>query len=249
MPYNSPEERARIARENGAKSRGPVTPEGKAASSRNAIKTGEHANSKSVYTPHPSVLTNEDRQGFFKLVDELIQIYVPANQLALDIVNEIAQARWLIDRLQHCLTLQWQFALAEIAAKPCPVIPEVQEAYNMATAAKALYSETHVLRMTNEIRRHHTHIARLERRLRFVHANFPAVASPQPVETEELTETETPETEENEPIIYVTENTPRVIEAYRAQYPNHKIVVLPPDNVAKGIEEPDDLPLAPRRAA
>ena len=74
MPYNSPEERARIARENGAKSRGPVTPEGKAASSRNAIKTGEHANSKSVYTPHPSVLTNEDRQGFFRLVDDLIQI-------------------------------------------------------------------------------------------------------------------------------------------------------------------------------
>ena len=249
MPYNSPEERARIARENGAKSRGPVTPEGKAASSRNAIKTGEHANSKSVYTPHPSVLTNEDRQGFFRLVDDLIQIYVPANQLALDIVNEIAQARWYIDRLQLSLTLQWQFALVDLAGKPSPVIPEVQEAYNMAAAAKALYSGNEVTRMTNEIRRQHTHIARLERRLRFVHTNFPTVAQPQPIETEELNKTEAPKTEENEPIIYVTENTPRVIEAYRAQYPNHKIVVLPPDNVAKGIEEPDDLPLAPRRAA
>ena len=127
------------------------------------------------------------------------------------------------------------------------VIPEVQEAYNMATAAKALYSETHLMRMTNEIRRHHAHIARLERRLRFVHANFPTVAQSQPVENEELSETETPKSEENEPIIYVTENTPRVIEAYRARYPNHKIVVLPPDNVAKGIEEPDDMPPAPRK--
>ena len=249
MPYNSPEERARIARENGAKSRGPVTPEGKAASSRNAIKTGEHANSKSVYTPHPSVLTNEDRQGFFRLVDELVQIYSPANQLALDIVNEIANARWYIDRLQHGLTLQWQFALVDLAGKPSPVIPEVQEAYNLAAAAKALYSETNVMRMTNEIRRHHAHIARLERRLRFVHSNFPAVANPQPVETDELPEVETPKLAENEPIIYVTENTPRVIEAYRAQYPNYKIVVLPPYNVAKGIEDPDDMPPAPRKGA
>ena len=56
-----------------------------------------------------------------------------------------------------------------------------------------------------------------------------------------------PRKTENEPIIYITENTPRVIEAYRAQYPNHKIVVLPPDNVAKGIEEPDDMPPAPRK--
>ena len=147
MPQ-TPEERARIARENGAKSKGPVTPEGKAASSRNAIKTGEHSTSKSVYTPHPSVLTNEDRQGFFQLVDELVQIYNPANQLALDIVNEIANARWYIDRLQHCLTLQWQFALVDLAGKPSPVIAEVQEAYNLATAAKVLYSDTHVMRMT-----------------------------------------------------------------------------------------------------
>ena len=35
--------------------------------------------------------------------------------------------------------------------------------------------------------------------------------------------------------------------AARAAYPGRKIVVLPPDNVAKGIEEPDDMPVAPRK--
>ena len=141
---------------------------------------------------------------------------------------------------------KWQFALVDVTSKPCPVIDEVKEPYAMAAAAKALYSDTHVIRMTNEIRRHHAHIAKLERRLRFVHANFPTVAEPQPAETEELEEMNAPRKTENEPIIYITENTPRVIEAYRAQYPNHKIVVLPPDNVAKGIEEPDHLPPVPR---
>ena len=38
----SNEERARIARENGAKSHGPTTDAGKAKVSANAVKTGEH---------------------------------------------------------------------------------------------------------------------------------------------------------------------------------------------------------------
>jgi hypothetical protein len=49
--------------------------------------------------------------------------------------------------------------------------------------------------------------------------------------------------------VYVTEPTPEVLAAYRREFPGHKIVVLPPDDVAKGIDIEDDLPPAPRRAA
>ena len=59
----------------------------------------------------------------------------------------------------------------------------------------------------------------------------------QPTETTTLTE----------PPIYITENSPEVIKAYKQQFPNREIIVLPPDDVAKGINLEDDMPLAPRR--
>ena len=65
----------------------------------------------------------------------------------------------------------------------------------------------------------------------------PQRQNPQPTETAPLTE----------PPIYITENSPEVIKAYKLQYPNREIIVLPPDDVAKGFNLEDDMPLAPRR--
>ena len=63
---SSRKDRAKIARENGAKSQGPITEEGKAASSQNANKSEEYAQ---ILSPHHAVLCNEDRaayNGLFK---------------------------------------------------------------------------------------------------------------------------------------------------------------------------------------
>ena len=71
----SKEERARIARQNGAKSCGPKTEEGKSKSARNGIKTGEFATKLAKFVPPDSaVLCNEERQAYFNLVDQLTQI-------------------------------------------------------------------------------------------------------------------------------------------------------------------------------
>ena len=73
------EDRARIARENGAKSRGPITPEGKAQSRMNSIKTGEHAETLAQFVPPNSgILCHEDRKKFYALIHQLTQIYLPA---------------------------------------------------------------------------------------------------------------------------------------------------------------------------
>ena len=110
----------------------------------------------------------------------------------------------------------------------------------MARAAQKLYtSGAAANRINRQIDQFQLRIARFERRIKFVHANFPTAAN-QPAETE---------TQINEPTVYITENNPDVIKAYKQQFPHCKIVVMPPDDVAKGIDTEDDMPSAPRKAA
>ena len=72
------EQRAAINRANAQKSTGPKTEEGKAKSSRNAIKTGEHATTLSLFVPpHSACQAHEDRQAFYKLLDAHIAKYGP----------------------------------------------------------------------------------------------------------------------------------------------------------------------------
>ena len=49
--------------------------------------------------------------------------------------------------------------------------------------------------------------------------------------------------------MYITENSPAVIAAYKKLFPNSEIIVHPADDVAKGINLEDDMPLAPRKAS
>src|SRR5215471_2304271 len=61
---------AAASRANGAKSRGPVTPEGKAISSRNALKYGLYAESH--------IIPGEDSTDFDALVESFHQLYGPS---------------------------------------------------------------------------------------------------------------------------------------------------------------------------
>jgi hypothetical protein len=244
----SKKERAQIARENGAKSKGPKTEQGKAKVGANAVKTGEHVDKLAHFLPpHQAVLCNEDRPQYFQLLKQLIEIYQPANQLALSAVRDIAIARWQIERLHVCLTIQWNLALIGNHGNPSTLAPEFCEMQAMGRATEDLIGGKGIVHKLNrEIAQLQQSIARLERRLKFIHGTFPTIASkqtqapdPQPAETTPVT---------GEPV-YITENTPTVIAAYKQQFPHRPIVVLPPDNVAKGIDTEDDMPFAPRKAA
>ena len=240
----SRKDRAKIARENGAKSQGPITEEGKATSSQNANKAEEHAQKIALFLPpHHAVLCNEDRDAYNHLLKELIEIYQPLNQLAVGIVREIATARWQVERLNYCLTSQWNLAVVDSANTPSTVAPELTEIETMARSVHALYTSGAVAhRINRQIDQLELRIARFERRLKFVHANFPTVANQTPAGAAEKTQI-------NEPTVYITENDPDVIKAYKRQFPHSKIVVMPADDVANGIETEDDMPVAPRKAA
>jgi hypothetical protein len=79
------------ARINGAKSKGPVTPEGRARSSQNALRHG--LRSDAVVLPH------EDHSQFDQLRDSYIQDFHPSTQSQLDLVETMAAARWRSNRL------------------------------------------------------------------------------------------------------------------------------------------------------
>jgi len=94
VSVNQPTEKQQAAsRANGAKSKGPVSVEGRARSSQNALRHGLSA--AVVVLPH------EDRAAFESVRDSYMESFQPANQPQHDLVETMAAARWRLNRLQE----------------------------------------------------------------------------------------------------------------------------------------------------
>ena len=89
--------RAEASRKNGAKSRGPKTPEGKARSARNALKHGMRAQ-KYV------VLPDEDAAEFAGLEAALVEELAPVGALQAVLARRIAVAAWRLARADRIET-------------------------------------------------------------------------------------------------------------------------------------------------
>ena len=83
------------ARANGAKSHGPTTAEGRAKSSRNAVKHGLSSRKR-----NPLVLECENDDDFRAVHDSQMEIHQPATPAEKDLVDQMVAARWRILRLQ-----------------------------------------------------------------------------------------------------------------------------------------------------
>jgi hypothetical protein len=251
------EERAEQSRINGAKSRGPVSAEGKARSSRNALKDGQHADAlKHLLPPHEVVLCNEDRQEYYNLVERLLATYKPANEAARQAVGDIAAARWQISRLNICLTMSWNLALLDHGRAIADTAGDLIEAQAMLLTAKDLLNPTGLItRLNREIRHLQRFIAAAERRIHFLHTHFQNEEErtqpdqPQPAETKQQPVSEPIIIEGNEPAVFTTENTPDVINYYKTRFPGRKIVILPPDDPDNGDPYQHDYGTVPRNAA
>jgi len=101
------EEKAEIARRNGAKSKGPITEAGKERSRRNAIVHGQRAGvCKDVVPPHSALLAHEDRQAFYDLFDRNLSKYRAHDGSERAVVREITDLQWANSRarvLTHVL--------------------------------------------------------------------------------------------------------------------------------------------------
>ncbi|MBM4192530.1 MAG: hypothetical protein FJ196_05690 [Gammaproteobacteria bacterium] len=85
--------RADSSRLNGAQSSGPVTPEGKAASSQNALKTGIFSQQR--------LLSDEDPAAYQALVESLNDTFNPASMVEHLLIDRMVMARQRLARLER----------------------------------------------------------------------------------------------------------------------------------------------------
>src|ERR1051326_8416821 len=122
--------RSESARINGAKSRGPVTPEGKQRSSRNAVRHGLLA--KSV------CLTNEDPEKFQELLQDYLDLLQPINNVELRLVEQIASAAFRLERFAGTETALFDLEMDKQAAEIANKYQKIDHAARFALAFKSL---------------------------------------------------------------------------------------------------------------
>ena len=139
-------------------------------------------------------------------------------------------------------------AIIDAGQRPNAFLPELHEMYEMGLAVTDMLAGNNILaKLNREITRLQRSIAQLEKRLLFVNEKFPLPAPIQEeTENAEVTPETEPETEEIEPPVILTEDTPEVIAGYRRDFPGRPIVILPAENEDHNY---DDMPVAPRKAA
>jgi hypothetical protein len=92
----TPEQRAEVARQNGRKSQGPKTQQGREASSRNATTHG-------AYTRN-IVLPNEDPELYLQFKQQYLDEWQPVGQRERDLVVDLVNARWRMTRIVYMET-------------------------------------------------------------------------------------------------------------------------------------------------
>lgn len=98
-PIAMPLSRSEQSRINGAKSRGPVTSQGKTISSMNALKHGRYSN------PSP-VLRIENESGFLEIQAAYESQFAPRSPIELRLVHELASVDWQLTRWRTIETAQ-----------------------------------------------------------------------------------------------------------------------------------------------
>lgn len=114
------------SRLNGAKSKGPITLEGKATSSQNAMKHG--------LAGGPIVLPYESQREFDALRADFMRHFKPANSVERDLVDEIVCSRWRLRRIERM-----ECALMSQAVER--QLEMLGEAADIATAEALAFSE------------------------------------------------------------------------------------------------------------
>jgi len=214
----SKDRKAQIARENGAKSKGPLTPESKEKCARNAISHGERAQAlKLIVPPHSACLANEDRQAFYKMYDNLRAKYRPADETEQALTREIADFQWKSLRNKQMKSAIFNRQLIRQATRTPASMPELRDLEISVAAQEALTGNKTIAELRKDTQLCIRSIAQLQRRLKELQKTWPAASEVPPApEKDDLNEQTDPNSENtaqtydiNGPV------TPNVVNLYR----------------------------------
>jgi hypothetical protein len=171
----SNEERARIARENGAKSKGPKTAAGKEKSKRNAIKHGERAESlKLLVPPHSACLLHEDRLVFYDLFDRNLAKFRATDDHEKELVREITSLQWSNGRNRLALNALLNREIIRTGATLQPLDELTFNIDNIVVAYESVAASPAIKLFHKEYAANVRLIATLERRMARVQKHWPA---------------------------------------------------------------------------
>jgi len=131
--------KAESARINGAKSRGPVTPEGKKRSSLNAVRHGLLA--KSI------CLTNEDPEKFKELLQDYLTRLQPADNVELRLVEQMASAAFRLERFASAETALFDLEMDAQTPQIEKEFKKIDHASTFALAFKSLADNSKALQL------------------------------------------------------------------------------------------------------
>src|SRR6202790_1080894 len=149
MPSELKSETSRI---NGAKSRGPKTPEGKETSSRNSLKHG--------HTTRSTILLQcESPDEFEAFLAEHIAIHQPVTPPEKELVDQMAIARWRIRRFVAAETDLFDTEMVRNRDKVNKEFAPADAAVHLAMAIRSLADESRALSLMSryEARHQRTH--------------------------------------------------------------------------------------------
>jgi len=164
------------------RSGGPQSADGKARSSRNAIKHG-------ITSDKMFVLQNENPAAWAEMLDMCVEQFRPSTRYEHSIVEEIASAKWRLKRLWIIENTLLDIEMDNQAEEFAETYEQADEAVRRTLAYRGLADNTNTLEL---LHRHQTRLERARDRavksLVDLRGIQPASVSPSVVETEKDTE-------------------------------------------------------------